>query len=424
MIEIVHLPVDALDANSWNPNVQTDRVMQAARESIQTFGMIDPVLVRVKGHRWEIIDGEHRWRVCQERGDETVPAIVVKAGDAEARKLTIILNDIKGRHDPDLLGALLTDLRLELDPDEFALALPYDDDELTRLLDRTIDTPGEEADSVPDVAEGPADSKPGDVYQLGPHTLVCGSATSIAWPAKLLPDAKAALLFTSPPYGDAREYDASSGVDLRPETLAKFIPTWAKHVDVMAVNLGILKRDHEIVPYWDVYTKAAHDAGLKMLAWNVWDRGEAGTMGQQTQMFPLHHEWLFIYGGDAKIIHRTVKNKGVGGRAGATVRQTDGSVRPTTAPEKIQEHGKMGSVFHNPPHKGASAGHPAVFPAALPHAYIEALTNVGDVVVDPFAGSGTTMIAADNLGRVCVMTEISPIYCDVIRRRWEEHTAR
>lgn len=424
MIEIVHLPVDALDVNAWNPNQMSDRVMQAARESIQTFGMIDPVLVRVKGHRWEIIDGEHRWRVCQERGDETVPAIVVKAGDAEARKLTVILNDIKGRHDQDLLGALLTDLRSQLDLEEFKLALPYDDDELTRLLDRneTADPASDAYDpKPPDVP----DSKPGETYQLGPHTLHCGDATSLVTAVELMASGEhASLLFTSPPYGDAREYDTASGVDLRPEKLAEFIPTWAKWADLIAVNLGLLRREGAMVTYWDAYHAAAAEAGLKLLAWNVWDRGEAGTIAQQQSTFPIHHEWIFVYGTEMRKLHRTIPNKTPGQKmSGSSVRERDGTLTPK--PSRV--HGESrppGSVFHHPPRKAADGGHPAVFPLALPFEYIEACTNRGDIVIDPFAGSGTTMIAADQLGRVCRMAEISPGYCDVIRRRWEEHVAK
>lgn len=425
-IEIVHLPVGKIDANDWNPNQVPDHVMQAAKESIERYGMIDPIVVRKTGARWQIIDGEHRYRVCADGGRETVPSIVVKASDAEAKKLTILLNDIKGRHDPDLLGALLADIKIELDIDEFMLALPYTEAELTGLLDRGVPLPGvNKDDDVPGVPLDP-DSKAGMVYELGPHRLVCGDATDPAVVELLMQGERAKLLMTSPPYGDAREYDPASGRDLRPETLAQFIPAFAAHVDLMVVNLGVLRADDEVVTYWDDYTMAARMAGLKLLSWNVWDRLEAGTMGQQTAMFPTHHEWLFVYGRKSFKTNLTVPNKGAGDPAGLTVRQQSGSVEPTTGPAVIRERGHLASVLRNPPHKGRHEGidHPAIYPVAVPDAYIRSTTQTGDTIVDPFAGSGSTMIAAENLGRACFMVEISPGYCDVIRRRWEEHTAK
>lgn len=428
MLEVLHVPVEKVHPNEHNPNRMTDKVMQAARESIERYGMIDPIVVRSKGRgRYEIIDGEHRHRACVDLGHTTVPLIVVKANDSEAKKLTILLNDIKGRHDPDMLGSLLAELKVELDADEFMLALPYDESELSDLLERAL--PGSAGpdgdDDVPGVPLVP-DSKPGQVYELGPHRLLCGDATDPANVALLMGDDRAQLLMTSPPYADVRDYDPSSGIDLRPETLAQFIPAWAAHVDVMAVNLGLLRRDDEVVCYWDDYTMAARLAGLKMLSWNVWDRGEAGTMGQATAMFPTHHEWIFVYGRKSAKTHLSVANKHAGADTGLMVRQQNGELEATTGPEKIRDRGHMGSVLRNPPFKGSHEGidHPAIFPVAVPSAYISSVTNVGDLVVDPFAGAGTTMIAAENLGRVCRMTEMSPGYCDVIRRRWEEHTAK
>lgn len=152
-LEIVDLPVGEIDPNPWNPNKQSEKVARAERESIQRFGFIDPVTVRPHPEqegRWQIIDGEHRWREASSLGHTTIPAVVLPLGEAEARKLTVVLNETRGEADVVLLGALLADLK-RLDEDSFADALPYTDGELEHLLslgdedwDRFTQTPVEE----------------------------------------------------------------------------------------------------------------------------------------------------------------------------------------------------------------------------------------------------------------------------------------
>jgi len=136
-LEIVDLPTSKLHPNPWNPNQQQPAVARALKESIDAYGHIAPIVVRdhpeLKGE-WQIIDGEHRWREAVEREQPTVPCVVLALGDAEARKLTIILNEVTGDADVALLGALLVDLESLLPDDELALALPYSRSELDHLL--------------------------------------------------------------------------------------------------------------------------------------------------------------------------------------------------------------------------------------------------------------------------------------------------
>lgn len=125
-------------ANPWNPNKMDERTQVATRESIATFGFIDPVTVRehpdIDGH-YQIIDGEHRWIEAGELGYKQIPIIVLlDVDDVTAKKLTIVFNETRGEADSVLLGGLLANLKDELG-DGFMTALRYDDGELKHLLE-------------------------------------------------------------------------------------------------------------------------------------------------------------------------------------------------------------------------------------------------------------------------------------------------
>ncbi len=134
-LEIVELPIDQVEPNPWNPNKQIPQVAQAERESITRFGFVDPITVRVvpgEHDRWQIIDGEHRWREARDLGYETIAAVILDVTEDEAKKLTIVLNETRGDADVVLLGQLLQQLA---DTDDFRVALPYTDGDLAQLLE-------------------------------------------------------------------------------------------------------------------------------------------------------------------------------------------------------------------------------------------------------------------------------------------------
>lgn len=147
----------ALVPNDWNPNVMKARVLQAERESIEAYGFIDPITVRphpTDEGRFQIIDGEHRWKVASELGIESVPVVVLDLDDNAARKLTIILNETRGRADVVDLGKLLGDLADDMgDTAELLRGLPYSEGE----LDELIELAGVE---FPDYSDGSLDPAP------------------------------------------------------------------------------------------------------------------------------------------------------------------------------------------------------------------------------------------------------------------------
>ena len=150
----------------------------------------------------------------------------------------------------------------------------------------------EELEAVEDdyEVELPEESKTklGDIYQLGRHRLLCGSSTDKNDVTLLMNGQHSKLLFTSPPYSDMRTYNGDK--DLSVESIAQFISCYEPFTALQAVNLGIQRKDSEIYPYWNAYIDTAKKAGLKLLAWNVWDKLTCGSIGQQSAMIPIRHE--------------------------------------------------------------------------------------------------------------------------------------
>jgi DNA modification methylase len=387
--------------------------------SIEANGMYGALVVQKS--TMYVLAGNHRLKALRALNRKRVPVIIRDVDDVTAMR--ILLGDNRHSDLASYDNVKLAELLIQAALDGNLLGTGYDGDDVDQLLtDARRDLLPLGAEDGPLLPKNPR-SKPGELYQLGPHRLLCGDATLPEDAAKLMDGEHASLLFTSPPYGDARDYDPDSGADLKPSSLARFLPIYADHADLISVNLGVLRRNQAILRYWDEYIAAAEDAGLKLLAWNVWDRERSGTVIQQTMMFPLHHEFIFVFGERAIKLNRRVRNKGAGDRMqNPGMRERDGSYvgyRNYT----VRDYSALPSVVTLGPAvapRDERGDHPAIFPAGLPEAYILAASDRDEIVIDCFAGSGTTMLAAHTAGRRCYMVEISPAYCDVIRDRWEQ----
>jgi len=315
-----------------------------------------------------------------------------------------------------MLKVELTELK-DLD---FDLSLiGFDADELANLLEpEQVDGLTDE-DAVPEPPETPV-TVAGDVWILGNHRLMCGDSTSIDAVEKLMDGQRADFCFTSPPYADQRNYNG--GKELSTEHLATFIRASSANCEFFAVNLGLSRKAGEINTYWDDYIAEAKNCGLKLVSWNIWNRsGEGGSIGNMTAAFPINHEWIFVFSTDAPELNRTILNKHGGKGVSATIRGSDSEFSKRQS--VVHEFGKLGTVFQCGVQRGKNE-HPAMFPVELPKTYIEACTEKNGVVYEPFAGSGTTLIACEKTTRYCRLMELDPKYCDVIVKRWQEFTGK
>ncbi len=130
-----YIPIKNIIPNTWNPNIMDSQSYQALSESFTEFGDIDPILVRDLGEKYQIIDGEHRYKIAKDLGLDKIQSIVIDVSDTQAKRLTQIMNRTKGKDDPEKLMNLLDSLLLEMSEDELVNGLPYTPDGLASLID-------------------------------------------------------------------------------------------------------------------------------------------------------------------------------------------------------------------------------------------------------------------------------------------------
>ena len=338
--------------------------------------------------------------------------------DEDIRELRIADNQTNAETGFDF-ELLQEDLEgLDFDGFDFDFEIPEEDD----FTDAQRQV---EEDSIPEM---PAETiaKRGDIWQLGEHRLMCGDSCDADDIKKLMGDGteKARMLFTSPPYSDMREYEG--GKDLSVSNLSQFIAKYRPYTDYQCVNLGIQRKNNDVYEYWNDYIKVARESGYKMLSWNVWDKGLTGNIGQAKAFFPLRHEWVFVFGTDFFEINLTMQKKEDSIRTDKKMgrkRNADGTMEEHTKGDQSKPYKQMESVLFCYPCLDSTRNlHPATFPVGLPTEYIKAMSDPDDIIIEPFGGSGTTLIACHQLNRKCRVMELEPKYVDVIIKRWEEFT--
>lgn len=407
--------VGSLTPNPRNPNHHGEDQIERLAKILRYQGWRHPIIVSTRSNL--IVAGHGRLLAAKKLGLETVPVLYQDFEDEDAEYAFLV---------SDNAIADWAELDLSAINKELENLGPIDID-LLGIKDFVVDmAENEEAQGDEDaIPRAPiaAKSKLGELWTLGNHRLLCGDCTVKENVERLMSGEKADMVFTSPPYADLREY--GGGLDLDPKTLAKLFD-WP--ASIFAVNLGLIIRNREIIPYWDAYLSEAKARGLKLLSWNVWDKGNASAPAHQQAMFGLCHEWIFVFG-EYRELNLTKPNKLFGEESWgeATVREKDGSQHVHSRAGKIRSHRQLDSTIRLDGQKNYSSdyvGHPAQFPVALPEEYVKAATDDEGIVGDPFLGSGSTLIACEKTGRRCFGCEIDPHYVDVIVARWAKYTGK
>jgi len=133
-VRFEEIRLDMLVPNPWNPNEMDPEDYEKARESIRRFGFIDPITVRKIGEAYQIIDGEHRWKAAKDEGLEAVPVAIIDVDDADAEQLTFILNELRGRPNPQKLAALVRDLASKRSMSDLESVLPLRRQQLAAMI--------------------------------------------------------------------------------------------------------------------------------------------------------------------------------------------------------------------------------------------------------------------------------------------------
>ena len=431
-------------------NARTHSPEQVAQiaASILEFGFVAPVLVDERG---EIIAGHGRLLAAQSLGLASVPTIV-RAGLSPAQKAALRLADnriaLNAGWDEALLQAELAKLQ-EMGGIDLALT-GFEPAEIERLLaglDPLATEPGKgavassaeqapanqpDADAAAPV-EDPADTephpprravtRPGDLWLLGEHRLLCADSTEAASVARVMGADRAALLFTSPPYGSQRDYTTGgvSDWDALMQGVFRHLGAALRPDGQVLVNLGLIHREGEWQPYWHGWLDWMRGQGWRRFALYCWDQGP-GLPGDWNGRLAPAFELVFHFNRAARQANKIVPCKWAGTpNKGSGLRAADGEVKAYThIGLPVQEMRIPDSVLRITRHKGRGieTEHPAVFPVALPEFLVRAYTEVGETVFEPFAGSGTTILAGQRTGRRVRAIELAPAYVDLAIARW------
>jgi DNA modification methylase len=413
-LRIIYRPVEGLTLDPSNPRRHSKKQIGQIAESIEVFGFIVPILTDRNG---KTIAGHGRVLAARALGMTEVPTVCLDhLTSAEARAFLIADNKLteNATWDDQLLAQQLKELSLlGLD---FSLEITgFEMGEIDLRIASLEETPAQgddPADVLPEGSAGPPVSKLGDLWLLGHHRLLCGSALDTLAFSALMGQEHAAIVFTDPPYNVEIDGNVSGlgAIHHRPFPMAvgemdkaEFTAFLGQALRNMAAfsAAGSL---HYICMDWrhieELLTAGAEAYGeLKNLC--VWAKDNAG-MGS---LYRSQHELVFVFkqrGG----AHRNNVQLGQFGRNRSNVWHYPGV-------NSFARCGEEGNL---------SALHPTVKPVALVADAILDCTERGGIVLDAFLGSGTTVIAAERTGRRCYAMELDPVYVDTAIRRWQALT--
>lgn len=430
-------PVDRPIPYDKNPRTHSETQVAQLVRSIQEFGFTNPILVDRDGI---IIAGHGRLLAAKKAGLCEVPVIVLgHLSDTQRRALVIADNKLalNAGWDDGLLAAELEALRA----DDFDMSLVgFSDDELSDLLDcGQEDGDGADPDEE-DPGEPPADpkTKQGTLYVLDRHRLLCGDCRNPADVRRLLCGRKINLAVTSPPYASQREYDPSSGFKPIPpreyvgwyravaDNIKEHLsPDGSYFCNIKAASDGLDTETYVL----DLVLAHAREWGWHFATEFCWER--VGIPGKPQRRFKNQFEPVYQFAlGDWKFRPDAVRHKSEAAFSyeagkGKSLVKNQGTVGEEwfagRADEGMAYPGNRLPTFAG---SHTALGHGAAYPVGLPEFFIKAYSDAGDIVFDPFMGSGTTLLAADKVSRIAYGTEISPAYCDMIVARWEKATGK
>ncbi len=390
-MDVIELPLGQIIPYARNPR-QNDKAIATVAASIAEFGWRQPIVV---DENMVILAGHTRLAAAQQLGLKTAPVHIAKGlSETQAQAFRIMDNRSAENAEwmEDLLNLELSDL---LDADYDLELTGFTDEELNSLLsglEDETDTEGE--DDIPEPPEDPV-SRPGDLWVLGNHRLLCGDATVATDVERVLADAKANLCFCDPPYnvdyaGGAGAEQAGKGRRIKNDALGDAFGQFLCDACVLINThtngaVYICMSSSELHTLQAAFTKA----GGHWSTFVIWakNRFTLGRSDYQRQYEPILYGWP-----------EGVKRRWCGARDQGDVwninRPTKNDLHPTMKPVSLVER-----AIHNSSRKG-------------------------DLVFDPFGGSGTTLIAAENTGRKAALAELDPKYVDVIVERWQKFTGQ
>lgn len=389
---IEQVPIEELRPDPANPRRIGDAELEALTRSIREFGFVDPVIARREDRT--VIGGHQRLLAARRLGYKTVPTVLVDLSQENARLLNIALNKISGSWDQELLARLLADL--DTLPDVDLTLSGFDNDELRKILaslnarERRERVETFDLDAALEKARAQPITKPGDLWLLGEHRLLCGDATDLEAVRRLVGQTRPTMAFTDPPYnvdyghhGGAPQQGKRRSIanDNIGEGFGLFLQRACRNIlEVTDGAVYICMSSSEL----HTLQKAFVAVGGHWSTFIIWAKNTftVGRSDYQRQYEPILYGW-----------REGTKHHWCGARDQGDVWRVE---KPTANPL-----------------------HPTMKPLALMERALENSSGPGDRVLDLFLGSGSTLIACDRTGRTCYGVELDPLYVDITVMRWE-----
>lgn len=413
-IPVQHIPVDQIKTDGKNPNRMSDELFQGLIQHIRDNGILNPVIIT---EDMLLADGEHRLRAAKEIGLQTIPARIIPSDERLRRLIRQTMNKLRGQHDKDLDAEEYRAL-IDLEGiNHLATYLGEDIGDLLKILDKAI-TPKQENPDDYDLEQAlqqipEPTTKPGDKIIMGDHILICGDATDPQTWTRLLDGQEPAIMITDPPYnvaytGGTAKHLTIMNDNMPREKFRQFL------LDFLTCAMQHIKGAQYIFmssSEWTTLADAFEKAGGLWSTTIIWVKTHFVLSRKD---FHPQYEPLFV-GGAVKELqkHKAAKTSAqpiiYGWKKGSTRQhydtRTESDVWVAEKPSRNEQH-------------------PTMKPVTLYRKAILLSSRPLDIVVDPFCGSGSCVIACEQTHRKARVLELDPIYCDVIVNRWEQFTGK
>lgn len=275
--------------------------------------------------------------------------------------------------------------------------------------------------------------EPGQMWRLGQHMILCADCTDLQATGWLFGGTdKAALVFTSPPYGQQRDYECANipNWDALMQGWCERLPLVARPDTQVLVNLGMIHRNGEWLAYWNDWLEWMRRQGWLQFALNVWNQC-TGLPGDWNGRCAPAFEFIFHFNKSPRYPNKWQAKKPENILVGEkySLREKNGyKERKAATPQAgLQTHRIPDNVWTLDRQKGPFAkdmDHPAPFPIGLPSFAINSYSDAGEIIYDPFLGSGSTLIACEQNSRRCRGMDLSPNYIAVVIERWHRLTGQ